>query len=493
MLATAVLPMAGNIAQANGMLGSGAATGKTAIDAADMAALKGANTGIASGAAGGTMAGAVGGAPTTGTLPSTASTPGPAPVQNLPTGASPTVDPSTITSGANGVVPTVASPGMTPQNWIQLGQLGLGAAGMAASASNSRDATRKAGEVAQSQLALQGEALDWYKQAYADQAPSRLAAEQRAQGISDAQLRGMNFATDQAKELDTYNKATFRPLEQRMVTEAGAYDTPERRQAAAAAAGVNVDMSTALARQAGERNLGRSGIAPGSARALALQEDMNVAQGRNRGGAMTGAANNVEQQGYARMADAVGLGRGLAPTQATQQQIATTTGNSSAANAITGLNAAQSGNQFMGQGFTTALNGMNSAGNLFNSVASNQNQQDQAMLQGIGNIAGIAGNMWATSDKNKKKGTGEMAECKAAIKQIDATPVHDGWSYKGDPKQTPKTGPMAQDVRASMGEAVAPGGKVIDLVSMNGRMMSAIKQLSKDVKALQREDEREAA
>ena len=45
---------------------------------------------------------------------------------------------------------------------------------------------------------------------------------------------------------------------------------------------------------------------------------------------------------------------------------------------------------------------------------------------------------------------------------------------------------MAQSVRKTMGNAVAPGGKAIDIVSMNGKMMAAIQALSKKVNQLER-------
>lgn len=373
-------------------------------------------------------------------------------------------------------------------DWVQLANLGAGiwAANEAGDASN--NATNAAAGVAQGQLDLSREALDWYKSTYAEQGPAREAAERRAQAVSDAQLRGMNFAIDQASELDAYNKQTFRPLEKRFVEEASTYDTPERRQAAAAAAAADVDNSAALARQAQTRALGRAGINPGDTKALALAEDSNVGQAVARGAAMTGASRNVEQQGYARMADAVGLGRGLAPTQATQQQIATTTGNSSVGNAIQGLGAAQSGNAFMGQGFNTAMTGNQIAGNLFNQVASGQRQDENNLLTGVAGIGNFLGRTFP-SDKNMKTDTSKTADGKKALAEIDATPVKDGWKYRDDPAQEPKTGPMAQDVRANMGEAVAPGGKAIDVVSMNGKMLAAIQALSKDVKALKREKE----
>ena len=208
---------------------------------------------------------------------------------------------------------------------------------------------------------------------------------------------------------------------------------------------------------------------------------------------MTGAVRNVEQQGYSRMADAVGLGRGLAPTQATQQQIATSTGNSSTQNATQALQAATSGSGLMTQGFGTAINGNTAAGNLFSTAANIDQAASGQTIAGLAQLGTAAGSLgWKPfSDKNIKSNTGRMANASKALKEIEATPVHEGWTYTGDPEQAPKIGPMAQDVRARMGEVAAPGGKVIDLVNMNGRMMAAIQKLSKDVKALKAEDQRE--
>ena len=46
------------------------------------------------------------------------------------------------------------------------------------------------------------------------------------------------------------------------------------------------------------------------------------------------------------------------------------------------------------------------------------------------------------------------------------------------------TGPMAQDVQRTMGDKVAPKGKKIDLVSMNGITIAAVQGLSQKVDRL---------
>lgn len=362
------------------------------------------------------------------------------------------------------------------------------------SSGNSKAAQRSMAATAADLKDLSKEALDWYKQVYAEQEPERQAAASRANAISDAQLEGMQFATGQARELDAYNRSTFRPLEQALVESAKTFDTPERRMQAAAEAGATVDNSFSAVQQAQDRSLARMGVAPGSARSLGMQNTTAIEQAKARAGAMTTAVRGVEQQGYARMADAANLGRGLATTQATQQQIATSSGNSSAGNAVTGLNASTSGNQVMGAGFGARMQGLSQAGNLYGDQAAiaaktDQNAFDNLFAAGsaLGGVK-IGGSTLGAliSDKKAKKGTGRMADTAAMLEEVEATPVEDGWTYKDDPAQTPRTGPMAQEVRRVSGEAAAPGGKVIDIASRMGRMEAAIQELSKRQKAIQR-------
>ena len=66
------------------------------------------------------------------------------------------------------------------------------------------------------------------------------------------------------------------------------------------------------------------------------------------------------------------------------------------------------------------------------------------------------------------------------------TPVS-SWRYKdGQGDGGAHVGPMAQNVRKTMGETAAPDGKQIDLISMNGISMAAIAALDKKVGRLER-------
>ncbi len=72
---------------------------------------------------------------------------------------------------------------------------------------------------------LSADALAWYREEYAKTQPQRDAAVAQAAKVSDAQLQGMEFATQQARELDARNKTVFQPLEDKLVADAQAFDT----------------------------------------------------------------------------------------------------------------------------------------------------------------------------------------------------------------------------------------------------------------------------
>ena len=68
---------------------------------------------------------------------------------------------------------------------------------------------------------------------------------------------------------------------------------------------------------------------------------------------------------------------------------------------------------------------------------------------------------------------------KSVLESLNKTGIFN-WNYKkglGEDAENAKIGPMAQEVKANFGNAAAPDGKKIDLVSMNGIAMAAIKEL----------------
>lgn len=237
------------------------------------------------------------------------------------------------------------------------------------------------------------ESFEWFKQEYANTAPERAAATERANKVSDAQLAGMTFANKEAVDAANRTKTVFQPLEDKIVTGAQEYDTPGRRAQASAEARASVEANYGAATDGLNRTLQRNGAAVNDGRYMASMRDAAFEKAKAITGATSTAEKQVEGQGYARMMDAAALGKGLVGTQATQQQIATTTGNSSVAASGAGLGATNSGSDLMRTGFTSGMQGYSTSGNLYGQAANVENGVNQANAgtqQAVGTVAGAA-------------------------------------------------------------------------------------------------------
>jgi len=371
-------------------------------------------------------------------------------------------------------------------SFIAAAVAGSAVLGYSASRSASKAASKQADAISQQGDAanqLGRDQFDWFKAEYASTKPTRDAAEALDLKVAGAQLAGMETATQQAKDLDTRNKTVFQPLEDSIVADAGTFDTAGRRVQAANEATADVEAAFGRAQDDLGRTLARSGVTPGGGRSQSLMQDAALKKATAIAGATTGAVKNVEQQGYARKMDAVGLGKGIVGSQATMQQIAQS-GGAQAVNASgAAIGASQSGAGLMQTGFNGARAGINDAGSLYGQAAKVQSYGDQSKMQGYGMLGQAAG--FILSDEDKKTGTGKRANTKKALAEVVDTPVDEGWEYdeaNGAPAGsggTKRIGPMAQKVRKTMGEKAAPGGKAIDLVTMNGNLMAGMQELAK--------------
>jgi hypothetical protein len=335
---------------------------------------------------------------------------------------------------------------------------------------------------------LSKESLDWYKKIYAESAPDRAKAAATNETVSQAQLYALQSNTALSNDYTNYAKNTFRPMEQSIVQNAQTYDTQARRDSEAGKAVADVTQGFSNARDQQSRGLARMGVDPNSGRSLAMGNQMSMSQAAASAQAATGARQNVETQGYARKMDAANLGRGLASNQATSAGVALNAGNSAVGNAGNTLTQANQAASQMGQGWSTAGNLNQSAGNLYGQSAQLASQ-DNGMMGALGGVAGSylggAGfaQMIGTSDINAKKNIKPVSD-EQALQAVEKTPVSK-WDYKaGEGDGGTHTGPMAQHVQQNMGNEAGPGGKAIDLISLNGTNMAAIAALSRKVDKL---------
>ncbi len=338
---------------------------------------------------------------------------------------------------------------------------------------------------AEEQAKIAKESLEFSKGVYAAQAKQAAASNAIASKVANAQLASMRLNDAISKDYWDYQVNTFRPLEKQIVKEANEYDTPERREAEAAKAVADVGAQLDGERQAAQRNLMRMGVNPNSGNFQSMSNQLSLAAASAKGGAANKARNDVELQGYARKMDAASLGRNLAANQATSAGVALNAGNSAVSNASQMI--ANTGNaaNTMFRGYGTAINANQSAGNLYGNVAQMQVQTRGQDMQLMGDAMK---SLAVASDKNQKKDITRMSD-ESALKAIEKTPVSQ-WTYKdGAGDGGTHIGPMAQQVNATMGESVAPGGKQIDLISMNGVTMAGVAALSKKVDKLSKKVE----
>ena len=351
--------------------------------------------------------------------------------------------------------------------------------------------TSGANEAARQNAQLAREQLDFTKQVYAEQKPMLEKAAQTAQAASEQQLASMRQNDAISQDYYDYQTGTFRPVEKRLVADAEAYDTTARRDAQAAQAVADVGTQAEIARQSHIRGMQRMGVNPNSGKMMTMQSALGLQEAAAKAGAANKARDAVETQGWARRMDAASLGRNLASNQATSAGVALNAGNSAVGNAGVPLAQSNASAGLMQQGFSGAVSANNSAGQLSIGAANAGRQDNSGVWGALGSVAGkfagseagsamIAGRL---SDKNAKKNIKPMSDEKA-LQAVKDTPVSE-WTYKdGKGDGGTHIGPMAQHVKKTMGENVAPGGKQIDLISMNGMNMAATAALARKVDKL---------
>lgn len=234
------------------------------------------------------------------------------------------------------------------------------------------------------------EQLNFVKQVYADQAPLRQSAIDRANAVSDLQMDLARKQQAVADDAYAYTTETYRPMERGLAADAQAYDTPARRAEAASAAAVDVQSRIAAQRAASARSQASMGVNPNSGRAAALEQQASIAGAAATAGAMKAARDRVEQQGYARRVDAVSLGRNLPATQATSTAAATQAGTAALTSGVAPVSITTQGANLMSGGYNSAIAGMQSAGNLYGQAAQIDASASAANMAGLGNLAGAA-------------------------------------------------------------------------------------------------------
>lgn len=289
--------------------------------------------------------------------------------------------------------------------------------------------------VADKQANTADEMLAFYKQQYADLSPIM-------KEITDTQVDVMNANNRRAQDYYEYEKGTFRPLEQGIVKDANEYATESKREALATSAAADVNMAMTNARNQENRALSRMGVNPNSGRFAALNNQLTLGQAAASAGAMTKARNDAENIGFARKMDAASLGRNLASNSSTAYGISVGAGDSAG-------KSAQAGGNFMGQGYSGALQGMSGAASSYGVAGNIYGQEYNARMRGYEADQAASGAFW--SGIGSLAGTGIGAY--GALKKADGGGIHLGRGAVKGPG-----GPVDDKVPAMLsdGEYVLP-------------------------------------
>lgn len=220
------------------------------------------------------------------------------------------------------------------------------------------------GAAAQANAAISKEALDFNKQVYEENKPRQAMIDEYGKKVADASLASMDSSTALAKDYADYMKGTFRPVEGAIVGEA-MKDTAGEQEQAATDAGAGVDTQFDAQRANTARGMASLGINPNSGKWATVNQQSGDAQAAAKADAMNKARLATKQIRWAKKMDAAGLGRNLPSNQATSAGLALTAGNSAGSNINNGAAAANASAGVMNQGFGTAVNANNSAGNLY--------------------------------------------------------------------------------------------------------------------------------
>jgi len=304
----------------------------------------------------------------------------------------------------------------------------------------------------------------------------RLLAQQEAQGQQSAAFS--------AEELDRYRTVT-RPLQDRVVADANNWDSQAEIERATGTAAATVQGQYDAARDSNVRTMGAMGVSPDAGRGVQGGVDDANSLALMKAGAVNTTTDARKQQGIALRGQAAGMMTGTAGTGLQASQLAV--GATNAATAVPGAQtSAYNASLQPALSFSSsAMTGNTAAGNMMNQQYQNRVAANSAKLGAIGSAVGMAARFAPTSDVNAKQNITPV-DGDEAVDALRKVPVSQ-WDYKeGEGDGGRHVGPMAQDVNAAMGEQAAPGGKKLDLITMNGMSMAAIKALDARLAKLER-------
>lgn len=247
---------------------------------------------------------------------------------------------------------------------------------------SSPDADPQVGEAAKMTAKTGADWLDFAKTQFAESQVRQDKVDALTNQVTTQQLGDMRKASARSDDQwDRYNNL-FKPIEDRMVSDAMSYDTPEAQAKAAAEAKADVMSNASQSQQQNQRQMASMGIDPRSGRFAGVDRGNDLSLALAGAGAQNAAREGVKATGMALREGAANFGRGATSTAAQQVGLSTNSGNSATSNQLGAEGNFRANGQIMSQGFQGAMSGYSSQANILG------NQQSQALqAQGIDNQA----------------------------------------------------------------------------------------------------------
>lgn len=347
------------------------------------------------------------------------------------------------------------------------------------------------GAAAQQNAEVAREALAFNKQVYADNQPRQAASDALATRVVNDQLAISQQNQTQAADQWNRFQTIFAPVENQTVADATNIDSAGElaRASGEAAAGVQTQFDNAAGQRI--RSQAAMGINPNSGRAMAMDSEAQLGLAASKAGASNNARLVARDRGIALRAGVANFGRNMPNTAANAYSTAISGGSNAMNNQNSTMATANANAGQMNTGFNTSINGTNSAMQGLNQQYSNQlsafNSQVAQDNNNFNNSMRTVGTVAALFASSKKIKTNKQPiEDAKILSDVKTLPV-EKWDYKGGEGDGGEhVGPYAEDVQAKFGDKAAPGGKAIDIISMNGITLSAVKGLSKQVDKLEK-------
>lgn len=249
------------------------------------------------------------------------------------------------------------------------------------------------GQAALANIQLGKDTLAFFKEQFKESNRRQGRVDNLTERVTNAQLQSQELADQRSTEqYDRFQKLFF-PVENRVVSDAMTFDTPEAREKAAAEAAAGIKIESGQARQDAARTAASYGIRPDSGRFTGIDRAASINEGLAVAGAKNTARERVKTQGMALRESAANFGRGFASTSAQQASLGLQAGSSGIQNQLAAENNFRANTGIMQQGFQGGMQGNSSGAGILNQQYQNNIQAYQAQTAADGQTGQVLGSL----------------------------------------------------------------------------------------------------